>query len=496
VSDNSFLPDDAAPVPLNPVVTGFYPDPSVCRAEGRYYLANSTFEYFPGLPVQVSDDLVSWTPIGHAVSEPDAIEFRAIEDSQGIYAPTVRYHEGTFYIVCTLVGGGSDAGFIVTATDPAGPWSRPVWVRGADGFDPSLLFHGGHAYWCATRAVRPSAYQGQCEVWVREIDVTSGEFLGAETVIWRTALRDATWSEAPHIFERNGWFYLLTAEGGTFRDHAVMIARSRSVTGPYENCPRNPIFTHRHLGGEYPVQNVGHADFVERADGSWAAVLLAVRTIDEQHILGRETFLADVVWEEDWPVMNPGIGVIADVGDRPLTITDEPASIGDALAVRGPLDFAHEAGDGILLCSTGETVVGDGHPAALLYRLRHHHAEVSVAFGHLGGDAVAGLLLRQSSRFSIRVELTSGRVRVIRRSSGVDEIADEWSADDRDHHVIARFAGAAVVFVVDGRTSAPVPTDVLSTEVAGGFVGTVWGPYVEGQAGTATAFVRSLSYAA
>ncbi|GAA4181698.1 glycoside hydrolase family 43 protein [Gryllotalpicola koreensis] len=496
MSENSFLPDTAAPVPLNPVVAGFYPDPSVCRAEGRYYLANSTFEYFPGLPVQVSDDLVSWTPIGHAVSAADAVDFGSIEDSKGLYAPTIRYHEGTFYIVCTLVGDGPDSGFIVTATDPAGPWSRPVWVHGADGFDPSLLFHEGRAYWCATRIVQPGDYPGQCEVWVREIDVATGELLGAETVIWQSALRDATWSEAPHIFERNGWFYLLTAEGGTFRDHAIVIARSRSLTGPYENCPRNPIFTHRHLGGEYPVQNVGHADFVERSDGSWAAVLLAVRTIDEQHILGRETFLAEVVWEEDWPVVNPGRGAIADVGDRPLTEIVDPAVIGDALAVRGPVDFAHETGEGILLRSTGETVVGGGHPAALLYRLRHHDAEVAVTFGRIDADAVAGVLLRQSSRFSIRLELANGRARVIRRQSGLDEIADEWLADGRDHHVIAQFSGSSVSFVVDGRVSAPVATDVLSTEVAGGFVGTVWGPYVEGHAGTATAFVRSLTYMA
>jgi alpha-N-arabinofuranosidase len=370
-------------------------------------------------------------------------------------------------------------------------------VREARGFDPSLFFHEGRAYWCAARTVQPGEYFGQTEVWMREIDPISGEFVGDETVIWDSALRGAIWSEAPHIFERDGWFYLLTAEAGTFRDHAVVIGRSRSITGPYENCPRNPIFSHRHLGTEYPVQNVGHADFVERPDGTWSAVALAVRTIDDKHILGRETFVADVTWEDGWPVVNAGTGVLLDVGDRPHHERVEPARLGDALTIRGAADFATEVPEGLVLTSTGSSVTQHEHPAALAYRLRHHDAVVSATFGAVDDGAVTGLLLRQSSDFSIRLELADARARVIRRRNGSDEVLDEWPATavggEISAGLSAQLSAHGVRFAVGDHWSCNTPIDVLSTEVAGGFVGTVWGPYVEGPEG-ATALVTATEY--
>ena len=477
--------------PVNPVLPGFFPDPSVCRAGDRYYLANSTFEYFPGLPLHVSDDLQTWTPIGAAIDRADAMDFSAMADSKGLYAPTIRHHDGVFYMVCTLVGDGPESGFIVTATDPAGPWSDPVWVPRADGFDPSLFF-AGKVYWCAARIVRPGDYFGQTEIWIRELDLERAEFAGEETVIWQSALRDATWSEAPHLFERNGWFYLLTAKAGTFRDHAVVIGRSRSITGPYENCPRNPLLTHRQFGRAFPVQNVGHADFVQRADGSWSAVVLAVRTVDDRHVLGRETFVADVTWEDDWPVINPGYGALRDVGDRVCSEHLEPARIADALTVRGPADFAKERADGVVLRSTGSRVTGAGHPAALLYRLRNHNAEITVTFGDVDDGAAAGLLLRQSSDFSLRLQLADGHAQVIRREAGIDTVLQSWPAA-APLTVGAELRADGVRFRTGGRWSETTTTEVLSSEVAGGFVGTVWGPYVEGETGRA-ALVTATDY--
>jgi alpha-N-arabinofuranosidase len=445
------------------------------------------------LPIHVSDDFVSWTPLSSAITDADAFDYARLRDSKGVYAPSIRFHDGVFYIVCALVDDGVESGFIITATDPAGPWSKPVWVREARGFDPSLFFHDGRTYWCAARAVQPGDYFGQTEVWVREIDPASGEFVGEETVIWQTALRGATWSEAPHIFERDGWFYLLTAEAGTFRDHAVVIGRSRSITGPYENCPRNPIFSHRHLGREYPVQNVGHADFVEHADGTWGLVALAVRTVDDQHVLGRETFVADVTWEDGWPVVNAGTGVLLDVGDRRHDERVEPARLGDALSIRGAADFVTEIADGMVLTSTGSSVTQHEHPAAVAYRLRHHNATVSATFGRVDVGATVGLLLRQSTEFSIRLELADERASVIVRRDGKDEVVEEWTVSAAGSDVTAELSTQGVRFAVNGRWSGTTATDVLSTEVAGGFVGTVWGPYVEGAAGLA-ALVTATEY--
>ncbi|GAA4839630.1 glycoside hydrolase family 43 protein [Luteimicrobium xylanilyticum] len=475
----------------NPVLPGFFPDPSICRVGDTYYLANSTFEYAPGLPVHASRDLQDWKLVGFAADQDDRFEFDRMADSDGLYAPTIRFHDGLFYVVCTRVGKGIDASFIVTATDPAGPWSEPVWVKGSRGFDPSLFFHDGRVYWCATRAVEDSRYFGECEVWVREIDPATGELLGEETVIWTAANRDGTWCEGPRLFERNGWFYVLTAEGGTFRDHAVVIGRSRSITGPYENCPRNPVLTHRHLGREFPVQNVGHPDFVEGADGSWSAVVLAVRTVDDRHVLGRETFVTDVEWEDDWPVLAAGVGHLDDVRERPVHLDEHPPRLGtDVLTIRGGAGFVKESDDGLVLRSTGEDVTGAGSPAAVLYRLVHLRAGVAVSFDDVDPRARVGLLFRQSGAFSVRLEVGEGRARVLVRRAGDDTEVDAWAVEDGASLTIeADFTPEGLRFRTGADWSAPAAVDVLSSEEAGGFVGTVWGPYVEGTQGVGATFV-------
>ncbi|GAB3801659.1 glycoside hydrolase family 43 protein [Humibacter antri] len=480
--------------PANPVLPGFYPDPSICRVGDRYLLANSTFEYLPGIPIHESTDLLSWRAIGSAVVHPEAFALETASDSGGLYAPTIRFHDGVYYLVGTQVDRDPDSQFILTAIDPAGPWSEPLWVRGADGFDPSILFHGDTAYWSAARPSQPAEHEGQTEIWLRQIDVATGHLLGDETVIWRGSARNAVWSEGPHLFEHEGWFYLLTAEGGTYRDHAVVIARSETITGPYEGCPRNPILTHRHLGSAYPVQNVGHADFVERLDGTWAAVVLGVRVDEGRHLLGRETFVVDVTWEEGWPVVSPGAGVLCDVGDRADAWTQHPARIGTALTVRGAADFADETADGVILAVTTEEPGTARRPSALFHRLKHRAAQLNVKFGEITSGAVAGLALRQSDAYSIRLESDGASVRVVERIAGAEVEHDCWTlAGAGELDVVAELEPSRVHFRVGARSSAVVGTAVLSSEVAGGFVGTVWGPYVSGPPG-ARALVTGLSY--
>ncbi|WP_308466131.1 glycoside hydrolase family 43 protein [Rathayibacter soli] len=474
----------------NPVLPGFYPDPSLCRVGEHYYLANSTFEYLPGIPIHESTDLRTWRSLGAAITRPEKFDLGNARDSGGIYAPTIRYHDGRFYVVGSQVDHRPETQFIISAADPAGPWTSPIWVADADGFDPSVFFHDGTAYWCAARILDPGQYEGQTAIWVREIDMATGLFTGPETVVWGGALRGDTWSEGPHIFEREGWFYLLTAEGGTYRDHAVMIARSRSVTGPYENCPRNPIISHRHLGDRHPVQNVGHADFVQRTDGSWAAALLGVRTENGRHILGRETFVADVVWEHGWPVVNPGVGMLTAVGERTCAWELEPARVAGALSVRGDARFAAETTTGVVLSASANR----GRPSALFYRLAHHRAQLLVTFDAVEPGAAVGLALRQSDSYSIRLEIDGRRVGIIERAADVDIERDHWTlSDDAPLEIVAETTASSVCFRVGERCSSAVDASVLSSETAGGFVGTVWGPYVAGAAG-AQARLRRIAY--
>ncbi|UWE10958.1 glycoside hydrolase family 43 protein [Actinacidiphila bryophytorum] len=275
----------------NPVLAGFHPDPSVCRVGDDYYLVCSSFEYFPGIPVFHSRDLVHWTQIGNVLDRPSQLRIPPdAPSSGGIYAPTLRHHDGRFWLVVTNVSGGGN--LLVTAADPAGPWSEPTMLPGVGGIDPDLAWDEDGTCWCTVAGVSQ----------VR-IDPYTGQTLGPQQPVW-SGTPGAQAPEAPHLYRIGGHWYLLIAEGGTERGHSVSVARGSEPNGPFEPCPANPVLTHRGTGR--PIQNTGHADLVQAPDGSWWMVLLGVRPrggTPGWHVLGRETFLAPVTWADGWPVV-------------------------------------------------------------------------------------------------------------------------------------------------------------------------------------------------
>jgi len=279
----------------NPIIPGSYPDPSICRVGDDYYTVHSTFEYFPGVPIFHSKDLVNWRQIGYCLTHKSQLLLDGVRPSGGIYAPTIRYHDGTFYVATTCVDCGGN--FYVTAKDPAGPWSEPIWISDGGGIDPSFLFdddgtiyyhrqHGGR-YGCTAQST---------------FNIKTGELQGELKEIWRGT--GGIWPEGPHLYKINGRYYLMISEGGTSYGHMVTVARSDSPWGPFEPNPNNPILTHRELDGN-PIRAVGHADLVETPDGWWL-VCLAIRPKGGYyHHIGRETFLAPVAFNEaGWPVVN------------------------------------------------------------------------------------------------------------------------------------------------------------------------------------------------
>ena len=304
----------------NPVIPGFYPDPSVCRVGEDYYLVTSSFEYFPGVPVFHSRDLVHWQQIGHCLTSPSQLPLEGCRASGGIYAPTIRHHNGKFYMITTNVSHGGN--FIVTAANPAGPWSEPLWVE-QGGIDPSLFFDGdGKAYLQSNATV-----DGKIGIAQAEIDPDSGKLLSETRHIWGGT--GGRYPEAPHLYKIDGIYYLMIAEGGTEYGHMETIARSPSVWGPFEACPRNPILSHRNHGFS-EIQGTGHADLVQAHDGSWWMVFLAFRMTKPMfHNLGRETFLAPVTWEDGWPVVNAGREITLD-----MPVDTLPAHSFPALPVR------------------------------------------------------------------------------------------------------------------------------------------------------------------
>ena len=282
-------PDKSAEITYkNPVIPGFYSDPSVCRVREDYYLITSTFEFFPGVPIFHSKDLVNWKQIGHVIHRKEQIP-----ENLNIFAATLRYYEGTFYMITTNVA--SKGNFYVTATDPAGPWSDPVWI-GVAGIDPDLFFDDdGKAYVISSPFV------------LTEIDIKTGKLLGDKRKVWNST--GGRYPEAPHIYKKDGFYYLLAAEGGTEEAHSVTIARSNSIWGPYIDNPANPIAAHANVAGMgNPIQGVGHADMVLAHNDTWWMVLHGYRSVagyPPHHTLGRETCLVPVSWPKGgWPVVN------------------------------------------------------------------------------------------------------------------------------------------------------------------------------------------------
>lgn len=279
----------------NPVLPGFHADPSICRVGEDYYLVTSTFEYFPGVPVYHSRDLVNWRQLGHVLTRKSQLNLDRMRSSGGIFAPTLRYHDGTFYLITTLVWGGGN--FYVTATNAAGPWSEPIWLDRA-GIDPSLFFdEDGKTYY--TRQVDGErGYSGQ-----QLLDLRTGKLEGEIKELWRGT--GGVWPEGPHLYKIHGKYYLMISEGGTSYDHRLTIARSDSPWGPFESNPKNPILTHKDLPDE-TFQALGHGDLVETPGGWWITFLGFRPQGGRYHHLGRETFLAPVTWENGWPVVNGG----------------------------------------------------------------------------------------------------------------------------------------------------------------------------------------------
>ncbi|MEO1594720.1 MAG: glycoside hydrolase family 43 protein [Pseudomonadota bacterium] len=314
----------------NPILRGGYPDPSICRDDTGFYLVNSTFEYFPGLPVHHSTDLVNWTLIGHGLHRAEqatgAVNLVDVQSDGGIHAPTIRCHEGRYYIITTNVYLASEAGaetefvnFIVTADDPRGPWSQPVVIEGAPGIDPDLFFDDdGRAWYLGTHSPAEPNFPGEGEIYLQELDTRTWQLKGERHFLWRGAC-GGVWSEGPHLYKREGRYYLMIAEGGTSFNHAVMIAVSDAIEGPYTSNPRNPILSSRHLSYDFWVNSTGHADLIELEDGRWFLVALGIRgDLERRSNMGRETHLVPVTWEREpfwwqevntlWPVVSPETG--------------------------------------------------------------------------------------------------------------------------------------------------------------------------------------------
>ncbi|QTQ10944.1 glycoside hydrolase family 43 protein [Treponema parvum] len=315
----------------NPILSGFHPDPSICKVKDTYYLANSTFEWFPGVELSYSKDLCTWRPLPSPLQRKTQLDMTGCEPSCGIWAPCLSYDGKLFYLIYTNVrtwnrGPWKDTpNFLVTAEKIEGPWSEPVYLN-SSGFDPSL-FHDtdGKKYLVNMewdyRWKKERNFSG---ILLQEYDPVKKRPVGAIKKIFTGT--DIGFVEGPHIFKRNGYYYLLTAEGCTFYNHAASIARSKNIEGPYEIHPSNPLISSR--GDDtLAIQKAGHASLCDYKDGLWALVFLCGRPLPgtTRCVLGRETSLALVKWQDDWPYVVHNDGSAANTPE-PYVITDNDES--------------------------------------------------------------------------------------------------------------------------------------------------------------------------
>lgn len=487
----------------NPILPGFYPDPSVCRVGQDYFLVTSSFEYFPGVPIFHSRDLVRWKQIGHVLNRKSQLNLDGAKSSGGIYAPTIRHHDGRFYVVTTDTTGIGN--FYVHADHPAGEWSEPILVK-QGGIDPSLFFDDdGRIFFAGNGlfAQRRGLYLNEIE------DIATGRLRFDEPrFLWEGT--GGKYPEAPHIYKRGGWYYLLIAEGGTETGHMISVARSKDPYGPYESCPRNPILSHRST--DKPIQSTGHGDLVEDHEGRWWMVLLGVRHHGYPlvHHLGRETYLTPIDWTDDgWPRVNGGRMIDLQMTVPGLMSEAKVASLTGPASVRDDFDspdlapqwnfrrnpdpqswsLSTRRGHLVLRCMPA-TLFDVASPAFVGRRQQHFifAVETAIDFAPAGEGEEAGLTVIMNERYHTDLFITRRQGRrciVLRRSIGslvaevkVHAIEDEERVRLRVHAEDAWYhfsfaSGAADAFVEMGDAE----TRHHSTEIAGGFTGVYIGMY-------------------
>jgi len=410
----------------NPLIAGFYPDPSVLKLGDDYYLVNSTFEYLPGIPVFHSRDLVEWTQIGHVVSREGQLDSHAVPTLGGAWAPTIRHRDGVFYVVVTdAMGRGM---LIFTASDPAGPWSDGTLVDGVHGIDSDLAWdEDGLAYITysgldVTSGNPPGEHGGILQV---TVDLSTGAVLSPPVPLWQGS--GLKFPEAPHLYQHGDYWYLVIAEGGTERGHGISVARGTHPAGPFEPGPGNPILSARSTSR--PIQNTGHGDLVETPDGGWAIVMLGMRPTGMTQAfsaMGRETFITDARWTADgWLEADPVL-LNPRAGQFEFSDSFDGSSLGlEWIGVRRyPSSFASlSARPGHVVLSGDGSTLDDLRPAFLGYRQQHPLASVSVLVDP-GSDGLGGLGVRYDELHHYEVEVSAGRVTA---RAAVAGIRQEWS---------------------------------------------------------------------
>ena len=474
----------------NPVLKGFYPDPSVCYANGMYYMVCSSFQYFPGVPLFESRDLVNWVQIGHVLTRKSQVMLEGIESSGGVFAATIRYHGGRFYV--TTTNNTTQQNFYVWTDDIRGEWSEPVYVE-QDGIDPSFYFEDGKTYFMST------GWDdfGVSGIIQSEIDLETGRKLTPSRSIWKGT--GGRYVEGPHLYKIGEWYYLFASEGGTEYGHMITLCRGRSPWGPFENCPHNPILTNRNKA-PYLIQAIGHGDLVKGTDGNWYMVSLGFRQIHQWltfHHLGREVFLTPVQETADgWFTCGRDgttdfdyeVPIDSEQREKKLWTFENTDWDVDWCYLRHPHleNYALEA-DRAVLRGTEVTLDEKASPTFLGLRQRDFCGELKCRVKADGGEAGLTLYMWEEGHYDFGIRKTGGgwEAFVRLRIGDVSHIQAAVPLEGGEAALTVRMDAQRYHFALTteaGETPlCSAQTRYLSTEVATGFTGVLMGIYAQGE---------------
>ncbi len=480
----------------NPVIPGFFPDPSICRAGDTYYLVCSSFQFFPGVPLFESRDLVNWTQIGHVLTRESQLPLQNANSVGGIYAPTIRYNEGRFYMVTTNVTNGGN--FYVWTDDIHGEWSDPIYVE-QGGIDPSLYFEDSKAYFMSNGTDE----QGIARIYQCEIDITTGRKLTEAVPVWEGC--GGRFLESPHLYKINGSYYLMASEGGTEYGHMVVYAKGDAVNGPFTSYAKNPVLTNRNLGG-YQIQGCGHADLVQDPQGNWWMVHLGFRQIGNwvmHHITGREVYLVPVTFDADgWFTAGVNGTTRAEMEtDRiPEDVVQHPVpdkyftntKIGvDWCFMGNPVqgDYAFE--DGTVLLRSNGTLLSDAgaNPTFLGMRQQEMNLHIACTVRKSAQEAGITMYMTPEQHYEIAVRPTESGYEIIRRRQIGDLVVTDGNIPFPANCDVARLIVECSNYVYQFKAECGgklydlggAQTKYLSTEVAGNFTGVMIGLYAQGE---------------
>ena len=493
----------------NPIIRGFYPDPSICKANGMYYIACSSFQFFPGVPIFESSDLINWKQVGHCLTRNDQVALHKVPSSGGVFAPTLRYHEGTFYMVTN--NNTYNQNFYISTRDIYGEWSDPVFVD-QEGIDPSLLFDEGKVYFTSNG----TGQDGNPCILQCEINVETGEKLTESIPIWSGS--GGRYLESPHLYHIGDWYYLMAAEGGTEYGHMITYARSREAFGPFEDFPDNPVLTNRNLGGNQSrIQGIGHGDLIEDDKGNYYIVCLGFRQSGEwspYHHLGREVFIAPVFFGEDEWFIAGEKGTVTEWIDM-VSLSDKQT--------RGVYDVSFDTMDlssprwcylrdyhkenyqfekGIMkLKGTKVTLEKADSPTFIGIRQSEFHTYLKVTVGGSAEESGITFYMDEDQHYDLAVIRKGSRTKAVFRIKVGDAqtIVKELELPDEGNEVFLEADSTPSqydfyirqdqkrVFLGSARTK------YLSSEVAGGFTGVVMGLYAIDENGNQAEF-KDLSW--